>query len=121
LRRKQQAGGCWLKPGDADVVAGCYLGVMDPVVFFFLLGVFARLARSDLRLPEALYEALSIFLLLAIGLKGGVELAKLPFAGVAMQSGAVVAMGFILPLPAYAVLRGLGRFARPDAASIAAH
>lgn len=94
---------------------------MDPVVFFFLLGVFARLARSDLRLPEALYEALSIFLLLAIGLKGGVELAKLPFAGVAMQSGAVVAMGFILPLPAYAVLRGLGRFARPDAASIAAH
>jgi hypothetical protein len=94
---------------------------MDPVVFFFLLGVFARLARSDLRLPDALYEALSIFLLLAIGLKGGVELAKLPFASVAMQSGAVVAMGFILPLPAYAILRGLGRFARPDAASIAAH
>jgi hypothetical protein len=94
---------------------------MDPVVFFFLLGVFARLARSDLRLPDAMYEALSIFLLLAIGLKGGVELAKLPLASVAVQAGAVVAMGFVLPLPAYAILRGLGRLARPDAASIAAH
>jgi len=86
---------------------------MDPVVFFFLLGVLARLARSDLRLPGALYEALSIFLLLAIGLKGGVELAKLPFASVAVQSAAVVAMGFILPIPAYAILRGLGRLAGP--------
>ena len=122
LRARQRgAGDCRLKPGGAGVVAGCYLGVMDPVVLFFLLGVFARLAKSDLRLPEALYEALSIFLLLAIGLKGGVELAKLPFASVAVQSGAVVAMGFILPMPAYAILRGLGRFARPDAASIAAH
>ena len=41
---------------------------MDPVVLFFLLGAFARLAKSDLRLPEALYETLSIYLLLAIGL-----------------------------------------------------
>jgi hypothetical protein len=94
---------------------------MDPVVLFFLLGVIARLARSDLRLPEALYETLSIFLLLAIGLKGGVELAKVPFAGVAVQAGAVLAMGFILPLPAYAILRGPGRLSRPDSASIAAH
>jgi hypothetical protein len=94
---------------------------MDPVVLFFLLGVFAKLAKSDLRLPEALYETLSIFLLLAIGLKGGVELAKVPFADVAVQASAVVAMGFLLPLPAFAILRGLGRLPRPDAASIAAH
>jgi hypothetical protein len=94
---------------------------MDPVVLFFLLGVLAKLARSDLRLPEALYETLSIFLLLAIGLKGGVELARLPFASVAVQALAVVAMGFVLPLPAYALLRRAGRLARPDAASIAAH
>ena len=37
-------------------------------ILFFLLGVFARLVKSDLRLPEALYETLSIYLLLAIGL-----------------------------------------------------
>lgn len=49
---------------------------LDPVVLFFLLGVAACLLRSDLRLPEAMYEGLSIYLLLAIGLKGGVELAR---------------------------------------------
>ena len=54
--------------------------IVDAVVLFFLLGVVARLARSDLRLPEALYETLSIYLLLAIGLKGGVELARQPMA-----------------------------------------
>ncbi|MEN9316390.1 MAG: hypothetical protein RIS35_2783 [Pseudomonadota bacterium] len=94
---------------------------MDPVVLFFLLGVFARLARSDLRLPEALYETLSIFLLLAIGLKGGIELAKLPWDGLVGQAAAVVVMGFLLPLPAFAILRFVGRMSRPDAASIAAH
>jgi hypothetical protein len=94
---------------------------MDPVVLFFLLGVLARLARSDLRLPEALYETLSIFLLLAIGLKGGVELARLPWDGLAVQAVAVVAMGFLLPLPAFAVLRYMGRLSRADSASIAAH
>jgi hypothetical protein len=94
---------------------------MDPVVLFFLLGVFAKLAKSDLRLPEALYETLSIFLLLAIGLKGGVELARAPIASVALQAGAVLAMGFLLPLPAFAILRAMGRLPRPDAASIAAH
>jgi hypothetical protein len=94
---------------------------VDPVVLFFLLGVLAKLAKSDLRLPEALYETLSIFLLLAIGLKGGVEFARLPFAEVAVQAGAVVAMGFLLPLPAYAILRRGGGLPRADAASIAAH
>jgi len=94
---------------------------MDAVVLFFLLGLFAKLAKSDLRLPEALYETLSIFLLLAIGLKGGVELAKVPFASIAPQAMAVVLMGLTLPLPAFAILRGLGRLPRADAASIAAH
>ena len=94
---------------------------MDPVVLFFLLGLLAKLAGSDLRLPEALYETLSVFLLLAIGLKGGVELAKVPFASVAVQAAAVVAMGLALPLPAFAMLRWLGRLPRADAASIAAH
>ena len=48
----------------------------EPVILFFLLGLLAGLARSDLKIPAVLYESLSIFLLLAIGLKGGVELAR---------------------------------------------
>ncbi len=94
---------------------------MDPVVLFFILGVVARLAKSDLRLPEALYETLSIYLLLAIGLKGGVELAKHPLATVAPQAAAAIAMGLMLPLLAYPVLRWLGRLRNIDSAAIAAH
>ncbi len=94
---------------------------MDPVVLFFLLGVIARLLKSDLKLPEALYETLSIYLLLAIGLKGGVELAKHPIATVAPQALAVIAMGLTLPLLAYPVLRFLGKFNTFDSAAIAAH
>jgi hypothetical protein len=92
---------------------------MDPVVLFFLLGVVARLAGSDLRLPEALYEALSIFLLLAIGLKGGVELAQASLASIGLQAVVVILMGVLLPFIAYPVLRL--RFDRFNAAAIAAH
>jgi uncharacterized protein len=94
---------------------------MDPVVLFFLLGVVARLLKSDLKLPEALYETLSIYLLLAIGLKGGVELAKHPIATVAPQATAVIAMGLFLPLLAYPALRYLGKLTIIDSAAIAAH
>lgn len=92
---------------------------LDPVVLFFLLGLAAGLARADLRLPGAIYEFLSMVLLLAIGLKGGVELARQSPAELLPQLGAVLLMGIVLPLAAYPVLRW--RLARPDAASIAAH
>jgi hypothetical protein len=47
----------------------------EPVILFFVLGLLAGVVRSDLKIPGVLYESLSIFLLLAIGLKGGIELA----------------------------------------------
>ena len=94
---------------------------MDPVIWFFALGLFAGLARSDLRIPPAVYELLSTLLLLTIGLKGGVELARMPFSGLGFQVVAVLAMGFVLPLFLYPIARGLGRFGRADAGSLAAH
>ena len=94
---------------------------IDPVVLFFLLGLIARLSRSDLRLPEALYETLSVYLLLAIGLKGGAELARQPLGSVLPVALTGVALSALLPLLAYPVLRRLGRLAQVDAASIAAH
>jgi len=88
---------------------------------FFALGVLARLAKSDLRLPEALYEALSIYLLLAIGLKGGVELAQQPVAAVLPQALAAIALGAAIPFLLFPVLLKIGRLPRADSASIAAH
>ncbi|MCX7658946.1 MAG: sodium-dependent bicarbonate transport family permease [Caldimonas manganoxidans] len=94
--------------------------MIDVVVFFFLLGVFARLVRSDLRVPEALYETLSIYLLLAIGLKGGIELSKQPVMHLLPQVGAALALGLAIPFALYPVLRVL-RLSMADAASVAAH
>ena len=94
---------------------------MDPVVLFFLLGLIARIAKSDLRLPEAMYDALAVYLLLAIGLKGGVELAQQPLATVLPQAVAAIALGAAIPLLVFPVLRSAGRLGRADAASIAAH
>ena len=97
------------------------MNVIDPIILFFLLGLVAGLLRSELRLPAAIYEFVSILLLLSIGLKGGIELAKQPFGDLLPDMLAVVAMGFFLALLAFPVLRYVGRFKRADAASIAAH
>jgi len=95
--------------------------MIDPVVLFFLLGVFARVLRSDLRVPEPLYDALSIYLLVALGLKGGAELSSALAPSLAGQALLAVAMGCVLPLLAFALLRHLGRLDRSNAAAIAAH
>lgn len=95
--------------------------LFEPVILFFLLGALAGFVRSDLRIPGVLYESLSIFLLLAIGLKGGVELARYPLAAVALPALVVVAVGALIPLVAYPVLRRIGRLSRADAGSIAGH
>jgi uncharacterized protein len=94
---------------------------LDPIILFFLLGLAAGLLRSELRLPAAVYELVSMLLLLAIGLKGGIELARQPFADLLPQMLAVLLMGLLLPLVAYPTLRLVGRLKRADAASIAAH
>jgi len=94
--------------------------MIDVVVLFFLLGVFARLVKSDLRLPEALYETLSIYLLLAIGLKGGLELSRQPLMVLLPQVLACLAMGFAIPFLLFPLLRWL-KLVGADAASLAAH
>ncbi len=92
----------------------------DPIVLFFLLGLLARLVRSDLRLPEGLYDILAFYLLLAIGLKGGAELSGQPIAEVGPQVLACVGLGLAIPFLLVPVLRLLG-FNRADSASLAGH
>ena len=93
----------------------------EPVILFFLLGLLAGVVRSDLKIPPVLYESLSIFLLLAIGLKGGVELARQSLAELIVPALIIVGIGAALPLIAFPVLQRLGKLSRADAASVAAH
>jgi len=93
--------------------------LIEPLALFFVMGLGAGLARSDLRLPEALYQSLSIYLLLAIGLKGGVELAKSDLVSVVSPALGTLLVGMLIPVIAFALL--LRRFGRADAAALAAH
>lgn len=93
---------------------------LDPVVLFFVFGLAAGLLRSDLKLPPALYETLSILLLLAIGLHGGVELAAQASMQLLGQSLLILGLGITLPILAFSFLRTLS-FSRVNAAAVAAH
>lgn len=93
----------------------------SPVVLAFVLGILAKVLKSDLEIPKPLYQGLSIYLLLAIGLKGGVELSKTPFNEFILPAGATLLLGCITPLIAYAVLRYLGKLDIVNSSAIAAH
>lgn len=95
--------------------------LLSPVVLAFLLGAVARLIRSDLEIPETLYQALSIYLLFAIGLKGGVALSATPLAAVAAPIGVTLLLGLLTPVTSFVVLRRLGKFDTVNAAALAAH
>lgn len=95
--------------------------LLSPAVLFFALGVFAAVSRSDLKFPEPLYIALTIYLLTSIGFKGGVAIAEAGIGAVWLPAMAAVALGALIPLWTYPVLRHGGRLPRPDAAAIAAH
>lgn len=97
------------------------LNLLSPIVLAFVLGIVATLVRSDLKFPDELYTALSIFLLLAIGLKGGAALAETPLSAFWQPALATLVLGVTVPLWCYAILRRLGRFSIADAAALAAH
>ena len=97
------------------------LNLLSPAILCFLLGIGATMVRSDLRFPEPLYQALSIYLLLAIGLKGGVALSSSGYSGIWLALLAAVLLSAATPLWCYPLLRYLLRFKPVDASAISAH
>jgi hypothetical protein len=94
--------------------------LLSPIVLGFVLGALATAVKSDLRIPEPLYAGLSLYLLLAIGLKGGAALAQTPIQQVALPALGTLILGAGTTFTAYGLLR-LGKFDIPNAAGIAAH
>lgn len=95
--------------------------MIDVVILFFILGLAAGLMRSELRLPAAMYEALSLVLLVTIGLKGGEGLATQALAPLLPQFGTVMLLGVAQTLIAFFLLSVFGKLNRADAAAMAAH
>jgi hypothetical protein len=96
--------------------------LLSPIILCFVLGLVAGAVKSDLEVPAPIAKGLSLYLMLAIGLKGGWSLAA-SGAGWSAAPALLVAalLSLTLPLPAYAALRSLLKLDQPTAAAIAAH
>ena len=104
-----------------DVLTAIQANLLSPAVLFFVLGVLAAISKSDLKFPEPLYVGLTIYLLVAIGFKGGVAIAEAGVAKVFMPALAAIVLGSLIPLWTYPVLRFGGKLPGVDSAAIAAH
>lgn len=102
---------------DWQVVAD---NLRSPPIVAFVLGVVAVLLRADLRLPRGLYPVLSAYLLLAIGLKGGISLAEADAGDLLRLLGIAAVVGVATPLVAFVALRA-GGLDLVDAGATAAH
>jgi uncharacterized protein len=91
----------------------------SPPLLFFFLGVIAVAVRSDLEIPGQIAKALSLYLLFAIGFKGGVALAESAVdATVVLTLLAAMAMSALIPIYTFFLLRR--RMPVADAAAVAA-
>lgn len=97
--------------------------LLSPAILFFALGIMAGFFKSDLEIPDSISRYLSIYLMMAIGFKGGVAIAntheitnEVIFA---ILSG--VALGFLQPFIGYGLLRLTTKIDSPTAAAVAAH
>lgn len=95
--------------------------LLDPVILFFILGAFGGLVKSDLRIPQAFYHTLSIYLLLSIGIKGGIELYHNDFNTIIIPAVSTVFLGGLITVVAFLILSKLGRFDKTNAVAIATH
>lgn len=103
-------------------IAALASNLLAPTILFFILGLIAAIARSDLSIPDGAAKVMSIYLLLAIGFKGGVAMTE---SGITAQLiGSLiagVALSFVLPFLAFWLLKLMTRLDDLNAAAVAGH
>ena len=97
------------------------VSILSPMVLAFLLGIIASRVKSDLKFPDSLYQSLTIYLLIAIGMKGGYKLSLATFEEVAQPAIAAILLCCMIPLWTYWIMRKAGKFDVYNAAALAAH
>lgn len=92
---------------------------LDPAILFFIFGAFAGAVKSNLEIPQPIARFLSLYLLMALGLKGGFALHKSGFTTeIALSLGLAIFLAVLIPIIGYQILRTkLNAF---DAAAVAA-
>ena len=106
-----------------DFISLISQNMLSPAILFFALGIAAGLLKSDLEVPDSISRYLSLYLMMAIGFKGGVAIATTPsFDGEVFAAiGAGLMIGFLQPFIGYGLLKVTTRVDSATAAAIAAH
>ncbi|MEI6536121.1 MAG: sodium-dependent bicarbonate transport family permease, partial [Verrucomicrobiaceae bacterium] len=81
-----------------DLLQSLTSSLLSPMVLAFALGILATLVKSDLKFPDELYVALTIYLLFAIGLKGGMKLEGMSLSVVGMPLAAAITLSVAIPI-----------------------
>jgi hypothetical protein len=98
-----------------------FSSILSPMVLAFVLGIIATQIKSDLKFPEGLYQSLTIYLMMAIGMKGGYKLSIASFSEVYQPAMAGIALCCLIPLWTYWMMRKAARLDVSNAAAMAAH
>ncbi len=97
--------------------------LLSPAMLFFALGIAAGFVKSDLEVPESISRYLSLYLMMAIGFKGGVAIAGTESisAEIIYTVLAGIVIGFVQPFVSYGLLKKTTSLDSPTAAAVAAH
>ncbi|GAB4526063.1 MAG: sodium-dependent bicarbonate transport family permease [Anaerolineae bacterium] len=104
-----------------DTIELIRLNLLSPMVLAFVLGIVAVRVKSDLRIPDQVYDIISIYLLFAIGLKGGFDLATSSLNNFGLAALLAVFLGACIPLVAFWILVTFGRLDRANAVALGIH
>ncbi len=97
------------------------MNLLDPVILFFILGIIAQIVKSDLKIPDDFYNTLGIYLLLAIGIKGGIELYDTSFEHIIYPTIGTIILGPVITFLSFGLLRFILKFDKVNSIAIAAH
>lgn len=105
-----------------DLFTNALINLNSPPVLFFILGFAATVVKSDLQIPEAIAKGLSIYFMIAIGFKGGNELAKTGFSNeVVLTAFGSLFLGCLIPVIAFYILKIFLKVDDTNSGAIAAH
>lgn len=104
-----------------DVFEMAVTNVVSPPILFFIIGIVAVLLKSDLKIPESIGSALGVFLLLAIGLRSGVGIAKIELVYVILPALSAIFLGFLIAFIGYFILNRILKIDPANAGCIAGH
>ncbi|MGL5017331.1 MAG: sodium-dependent bicarbonate transport family permease, partial [Luteolibacter sp.] len=90
-----------------DILQSVAASLLSPMVLAFVLGIFAALVKSDLKFPDELYAALTIYLLFAIGLKGGMKLEGVSLSVVGGPLMVAIGLSCLIPVWSFFILKGV--------------